>query len=62
MDFELGDELTALKAEAQSFAESCVSPGAVERDRTHEFPASKNRPRKPNGILRTEPLLRSVSG
>lgn len=40
MDFELGDELTALKAEAQSFAESCVSPGAVERDRTHEFPAS----------------------
>lgn len=38
MDFELGDELTALQTEARQFAAEVVAPGAAERDRTHEFP------------------------
>ncbi|MDP6721246.1 MAG: acyl-CoA dehydrogenase family protein, partial [Pirellulaceae bacterium] len=38
MNFDLGDELTALQAEARQFAADVVAPGAVERDRSHEFP------------------------
>lgn len=40
MDFELGDELTALQTEARQFAAEVVAPGAAERDRTHEFPGA----------------------
>jgi butyryl-CoA dehydrogenase len=38
MELTLTPELEALRAEARAFADTVVKPGAVERDRTKEFP------------------------
>ena len=38
MDFELSDEHKLFRDTIQDFAEKEVAPGALERDKTHEFP------------------------
>src|SRR3954454_25276170 len=38
MDFRLSDEHEALRKTVETFARDVVAPGAVERDRTEEFP------------------------
>ncbi len=38
MDFELSDEHRLFRNTVREFAESEVAPGAMERDKTHEFP------------------------
>jgi butyryl-CoA dehydrogenase len=40
MDLTLTPDLEALRTEAKTFADTVVKPGAVERDRTKEFPAA----------------------
>ena len=40
MDFELSEEHRLFRKTVRDFAEKEVAPGAVERDRTHEFPAA----------------------
>src|SRR5438093_1719384 len=38
MDFELSDEHKLFRSTVRDFAEKEVAPGALERDKTHEFP------------------------
>lgn len=38
MDFELSDEHKLFRNTVRDFAEKEVAPGAIERDKTHEFP------------------------
>jgi alkylation response protein AidB-like acyl-CoA dehydrogenase len=38
MDFELSDEHKLFRSSVRDFADNEVAPGALERDKTHEFP------------------------
>ncbi|HEY0071096.1 MAG TPA: acyl-CoA dehydrogenase [Chloroflexia bacterium] len=38
MDFELSEEHNLLRETIRDFAENEIAPGAIERDKTHEFP------------------------
>src|SRR3954447_14192919 len=51
MDFELSDEHKLFRDTIQDFADKEVAPGALERDKTHEFPHHLIEKMAPLGFL-----------
>jgi len=51
MDFELSDEHRLFRDTVHDFAQEVVAPGAIERDKTHQFPFEIIEKMAPLGLM-----------